>query len=126
VEANFQGDNDLVFSLGFQISRDAVYVYNDDNNLGREWRHYWAWCSGISSHGLRQPGSGVPFEVNGGIAISLHDVQSILKFQGTTIRPSDILVFRTGRVDWYKTTEPSTRHDVLYVQNRPGAHRLIA
>ncbi|KAL4873855.1 hypothetical protein BDV12DRAFT_207569 [Aspergillus spectabilis] len=81
----------------------------------------WAENGGIIGRGA----TGVPFDAKGGTAISLHDAQTILKFQGTTIRRGDILVFRTGWVDWYKTTGPSTRHDVLCVQNEPGAHRFI-
>ncbi|KAJ5661091.1 uncharacterized protein N7484_000463 [Penicillium longicatenatum] len=65
------------------------------------------------------------FDVNGGDKISLQDVKDVLAFQKTTIKPGDILIFRTGWLSWYQSMDCTVRHANLCIENKPGAHRFI-
>jgi kynurenine formamidase len=48
--------------------------------------------------------------------ITLKEIEEILAFQNTSLLPGDIIIFRTGFLDWYIKTEPKARHTRLYVE----------
>lgn len=52
-------------------------------------------------------------------------MKAILEYQGTELRPGDILVFRTGWLKWYNETDPDERHNELCVRNSAGTHKFI-
>ncbi|KAJ5815180.1 hypothetical protein N7474_006957 [Penicillium riverlandense] len=93
--------------------------------------HKWLENGGIAGRGVLvdychwATNAGKSLDVNGGTKITLGDVKQILESQGTTVHPGDILVFRTGWLEWYQATEPKARHHNLCVENEPGKHRFI-
>ncbi|ORY75314.1 cyclase protein [Leucosporidium creatinivorum] len=70
-------------------------------------------------------GRGETVEVNTGRAITLDDVLAILKHQKTTVKPGDVLLFRTGWLRWYRTTPQESRHNLLCIAHDPGTHSFI-
>lgn len=64
-------------------------------------------------------------DVNSGRPITLDEIHAVLDSQKTTIKHGDILVFRTGWLDWYNSTEEGSRHDELCIRNAPGKHSFI-
>lgn len=55
----------------------------------------------------------------------LRTVEEVLKFQGTTLRPGDILIFRTGWLEWYDSTDSEATHKQLCLDVEPGEHHFI-
>ncbi|KAI5480261.1 hypothetical protein MNV49_001220 [Pseudohyphozyma bogoriensis] len=93
--------------------------------------HSWAERGGIVGRGVLVDylawitAKGEDPGVNSGRAISLTDVLAILAFQQTTVQPGDVLIFRTGWMQWYKETAPDIRHDNLCIKHAPGAHAFV-
>ncbi|KAH8897314.1 hypothetical protein GQ53DRAFT_791858 [Thozetella sp. PMI_491] len=93
--------------------------------------HSWLEAGGICGRGVLidfycwATQQGETIDVNGGRPITLSDIRAVLEFQGTVVRPGDILVFRTGWLDWYKKTDPEERHKELCLRHEPGKHSFI-
>lgn len=68
---------------------------------------------------------GATVEVNTGRSITLDDVLAVLKHQKTTLKPGDVLLFRTGWLRWYQSTPHESRHHHLCVAHDPGTHSFI-
>lgn len=62
---------------------------------------------------------------NGGQSITLEDIVAVLTSQGTSVRPGDVLIFRTGWLRWYTAEHPTTRHIEMCERHTPGGHRFI-
>lgn len=91
----------------------------------------WAEAGGIFGRGVLidfhswTSSHGETVNVNGGRRITLADVKAILEHQNTTVRPGDILIFRTGWLAWYQSTPATERHEELCVRHAPGSHHFI-
>jgi kynurenine formamidase len=68
---------------------------------------------------------GEEVNVNLGRLITLADIQSILEYQQTMVHPGDILIIRTGWLQWYNHTCPQERHFELCSCHSPGTHAFI-
>ncbi|KAJ5889840.1 hypothetical protein N7504_010650 [Penicillium tannophilum] len=93
--------------------------FESSNVLGTQ---AWIENGGIAGRGILvdfcawAESQGEKVDVHSGRAITLAEVNEILKYQNTTIRPGDILVFRTGWLKWYNETEATARHHELCVR----------
>jgi hypothetical protein len=68
---------------------------------------------------------GEQVDVISGRAITLSDIEAILDYQRTQLRAGDILIFRSGWLDWYNRTCPKARHFELCSCHSPGTHSFI-
>ncbi|EME82084.1 uncharacterized protein MYCFIDRAFT_30459, partial [Pseudocercospora fijiensis CIRAD86] len=62
---------------------------------------------------------------NGGSPITLDHVLDTLRAQGTMIMPGDILIFRTGWLEWYNESSEQERYTELCQRHSPGEHQFI-
>lgn len=68
---------------------------------------------------------GENIDVNCGRAITLDEILAVLDWQKTSLKHGDILIFRTGWLEWYEHTEANLRHTELCIRNAPGKHSFI-
>lgn len=87
--------------------------------------HAWA-RRGIATRGVLadvarwRAAQGRPIDCSTSDAITPDDVLATLAEQGTTVEPGDILLLRTGWVDWYRGTNAGQRASYAAVGAAPG------
>ncbi|KAL3483777.1 putative cyclase-domain-containing protein [Aspergillus germanicus] len=106
----------------------AAEAFADSDVLGIQ---SWAQNGSITGRGVLidfkswAETNNISIAVNDGTRITLSHIKKVLESQNTTIQYGDILIFRTGWLHWYNTTDTQLRHDILCVQNAPGGHHFI-
>jgi len=55
-------------------------------------------------------------------AITVEDITTVLRVQGSELRSGDVLLVRTGFADGYRASEAQTREDVARRRDCPGLH----
>lgn len=94
-------------------------------------RLVWAERGGIVGRGVLvdyyqwRQAHGLSVRPNDGSSISLSDIEKILLYQNTVVRPGDILVVRTGWLHWYKESSTQDRHKELCLDHEPGQHSFV-
>ncbi|KAM0753422.1 hypothetical protein T439DRAFT_338536 [Meredithblackwellia eburnea MCA 4105] len=93
--------------------------------------HVWCERGGISGRAVLVDfyswalSRGEDIDVNSGRQITLEEVLAVLESQETSVRPGDVLVFRTGFMLWYEQCPPTKRHEQLCIKHAPGSHNFI-
>jgi kynurenine formamidase len=116
--------------LGTQCESDPLFD-TLASSVDRSSPSVWTERGGIVGRGVLvdflgwAESQGETVEVNTGRAITLDDVLAVLKHQKTTVKPGDVLLFRTGWLRWYLSTPHESRHQHLCITHDPGTHSFI-
>lgn len=92
------------------------------SSMTTRWIHCRPWRA-VDFHAW-EASVGIEVDANGGFAIILKHVKKTLPYQKTTIQPGDILIFRSGWLNWFKATADQERYTELCERNDPGVIAL--
>jgi Putative cyclase len=110
---------------GFRHIRHPRYGFYNGLADERHGIHHWA-VRGIVGRavlvdvGRYRVAQGRPLDMTATDPIEPEDVSRTLELQGTEVRPGDVMLLRTGWVEWYRQLDPQGRADLAHRFRSPG------